>query len=165
VTRSSLILALAFTGALSRSGGARGPTQQRRLCQPDGSGTAEPPPAAAGIAQRAGRGAACGARRRGNLFALHGIDTFFLRDIAAKADVHLALIRRYVGTREELVLAVFDYLSDQVARAVAENPLSGQGVRAGHGHGKRVRVIGALIIAGRGWVLQTPAAAGTAAWW
>ena len=56
------------------------------------------------------------------LFALRGVDAVPLRDIAAAADVHLALIRLYVGTREELVLAVFDYLSDQVARAVAENP-------------------------------------------
>jgi len=50
-----------------------------------------------------------------------------LRDIAAAADVHLALIRLYVGTREEFVLAVFDFLSDQVAQAVADDPLSGQG--------------------------------------
>ena len=57
------------------------------------------------------------------LFALRGVDAVPLRDIAAAADVHLALIRLYVGTREELLLAVFDYLSDQVARAVAENPL------------------------------------------
>ena len=53
------------------------------------------------------------------LFALREVHPVSLRDIAAKADVHLALIRRYVGTREELVLAVFDYRSGQVVRAVA----------------------------------------------
>jgi len=83
------------------------------------------------------------------LFALHGIDAVSLRDIAAEADVHLALIRRYVGTREELVLAVLDYLSDQVARAVVENPLSGQGFEPDTIMGKWARVIGALVIAGR----------------
>ena len=36
------------------------------------------------------------------LFALRGVDAVSLRDIAAAADVHLALIRLYVGT---LVLA------------------------------------------------------------
>jgi AcrR family transcriptional regulator len=72
-----------------------------------------------------------------------------LRDIAAAADVHLALIRLYVGTREQLVLAVFDYLSDQVAQAVAENPLSGQGFEPDTVMGKWVRVAGALAIAGR----------------
>ncbi len=83
------------------------------------------------------------------LFALHGIDAVSLRDIAAEADVHLALIRRYVGTREELVLAVVDYLSDQVARAVVESALSGQGFEPDTIMGKWVRVIGALVIAGR----------------
>jgi AcrR family transcriptional regulator len=70
------------------------------------------------------------------LFALRGVDAVSLRDIAAAADAHLELIRLYVGAREKLVLAVFDYLSDQVARAVAEYPLSGQGVQAGHGDGE-----------------------------
>ena len=83
------------------------------------------------------------------LFALRGVDAVSLRDIAAAADVHLELIRLYVGTREELVLAVYDYLSDQVARAVAENPLSGQGFEPDTVMGKWVRVAGALAIAGR----------------
>ena len=52
------------------------------------------------------------------LFAERGMDAVSLRDIAAKADVHLALIPRYVGSREELVSAVFDYLSERVAEAV-----------------------------------------------
>jgi AcrR family transcriptional regulator len=83
------------------------------------------------------------------LFALRGVDAVSLRDIAAAADVHLELIRLYVGTREKLELAVFDYLSDQVARAVAENPLSGQGFEPDTVMGKWVRVVGALAIAGR----------------
>lgn len=47
------------------------------------------------------------------------------------------------------MLAVFDYLSDQVARAVAENLLSGQGFEPDTVMGKWVRVAGALAIAGR----------------
>lgn len=37
------------------------------------------------------------------LFAFRGVDAVSLRDIAASADVHLSLIRRYVGNRETLV--------------------------------------------------------------
>ena len=50
------------------------------------------------------------------LFAQRGIDGVSLRDIAAEADVHFALIRRYIGNRDELVNAVFADVSDQLAR-------------------------------------------------
>ena len=83
------------------------------------------------------------------LFAQRGVDAVSLRDIAAEADVHFALIRRYIGNRDELVLAVFDDLSDQLAQAVLDNPLSGQGFDADTVMGKWVRIAGALAIAGR----------------
>ena len=54
------------------------------------------------------------------LFAFRGVDAVSLRDIAASADVHLALIRRYIGNREALVHAVFEDLSDKVAQAVVD---------------------------------------------
>jgi len=57
------------------------------------------------------------------LFAQRGVDAVSLRDIAAAADVHVALIERYIGHREELVAEVFRQVSDQLARAVEENPL------------------------------------------
>ena len=85
----------------------------------------------------------------GLLFAQRGVDAVSLRDIAAEADVHLALIARYVGNREELVIAVFDHLSERVAEAVVENPLSGQGFGVDTVMGQWVRVAGALVIAGR----------------
>ncbi len=69
-----------------------------------------------------------------------------LRDVAAKADVHLALISRYVGNREELVAAVFDHLSERVSEAVVDNPLSGQGFSADTVMGQWVRVAAALAI-------------------
>jgi TetR/AcrR family transcriptional regulator, repressor for neighboring sulfatase len=83
------------------------------------------------------------------LFAQRGVDAVSLRDIAAEADVQLALIRRYIGNRNELVLAVFDDLSDQLARAVLDNPLSGQGFGADTVMGKWVRIASALVIARR----------------
>jgi AcrR family transcriptional regulator len=57
------------------------------------------------------------------LFAQRGVDAVSLRDIAAAADVHVSLIIRYIGHREELVAEVFGHVSDQLARAVEENPL------------------------------------------
>ena len=83
------------------------------------------------------------------LFAERGVDAVSLRDIAAKADVHLALISRYVGNREELVAAVFDHLSEKVAEAVVDNPLLGQGFSAETVMGQWVRVAAALAIGGR----------------
>jgi len=83
------------------------------------------------------------------LFAHRGVDAVSLRDIAAEADVQLTLIRRYVGNRDELVQAVFEDLSDQLARAVLEHPLSGQGYDADTVMGRWVRVAGSLAIAGR----------------
>ena len=83
------------------------------------------------------------------LFAVHGVDAVSLRDIAAAADVHLALIGRYIGHRDELVAKVFGHVSDQLARAVEENPLSGQGFSPDTVMGKWVRIAAALAISGR----------------
>ncbi len=84
-----------------------------------------------------------------SLFAERGVDAVSLRDIATKADVHVALIPRYVGSREELVTAVFDYLSERVSEAVVDNPLSGQGFAPDTVMGQWVRVAAALAIGGR----------------
>ena len=86
------------------------------------------------------------------LFALRGVDAVSLRDIAAAADVHLSLIRRYIGSRDDLVAAVFRHVSDQLAQAVEENPLSGQGFSADTVMGKWVRIAAALAISGRSLV-------------
>ena len=85
----------------------------------------------------------------GSLFAEQGVDAVSLRDVAAKADVHVALIARYVGSRDDLVSAVFDHLSERVSEAVVEHPLAGQGFTADTVMGQWVRVAGALAIAGR----------------
>ena len=83
------------------------------------------------------------------LFAVHGIDAVSLRDITAAADVNLSLIGRYIGRRDELVAAVFGHVSDQLARAVEENPLSGQGFSPDKVMGRWVRIAAALVISGR----------------
>ena len=84
-----------------------------------------------------------------SLFAVRGVDAVSLRDIAVAADIQLALIGRYVGTREELELAVFDDLSAQIAAAVTEHPLAGQGFDADTVMGRWTRVASALVIKGR----------------
>ena len=74
------------------------------------------------------------------LFVERGVDRVSLRDIAAAANVHPTLIGRYIGHRDELLLAVFDDLSAQLASAVLENPLSGQGFGPDTVMGKWTRV-------------------------
>jgi len=59
----------------------------------------------------------------GDLFARRGVTGVSLREVAAAADVQLALISRYVGTRDELIRAVFDDLTVTLAREVTERPL------------------------------------------
>ena len=83
------------------------------------------------------------------LFAEHGVDGVSLRDIAAGAGVHVALIPRYIGSREQLVTDVFDDLCEQVAEAVVGNPLAGQGFGTDTAMGRWVRIAGALASSGR----------------
>lgn len=83
-----------------------------------------------------------------SLFATRGVDRVSLREIAATADVHPALIGRYIGSRDELVVAVFDDLSAQVSAAVLEHPLSGQGFGADTVMGQWARIASALAIRG-----------------
>jgi AcrR family transcriptional regulator len=82
-------------------------------------------------------------------FAQRGVDAVSLRDIAAAAGVHVSLISRYVGYRDELVAEVFRPVSDQVARAVEENPLAGQGFSPDAVMGKWARIAAALAFSGR----------------
>jgi len=83
------------------------------------------------------------------LFAVHGVAKVSLRDVAAAADTHLALISRYIGNREQLELAVFDDLSEQLAASVNEHPLSGQGHGTDTVMGKWSAVATSLAIEGR----------------
>lgn len=62
-----------------------------------------------------------------DLFSQRGVTRVSLRDIATAADVQLALIARYVGNRAELIRAVFDDLTEQLAKDVVERPLEQMG--------------------------------------
>ncbi len=115
----------------SRSSGRPGPRR------PAGS------PAGPAEVRRAGLDAAA------TLFSQRGVDAVSLRDIAAAADVNLSLISRYIGDRDELVAEVFGHVSDQLVRAIEENPLSGQGFSPDTVMGKWVRIAAALAISGR----------------
>ena len=95
-------------------------------------------------------------RTAARLFAERGVDAVSLREIATEADVHLALIARYVGNREELVSAVFDFLSEAVAEEVMGNPLAGQGFDTDTAMGQWVRVTGGLVISGRQLKIESP---------
>jgi AcrR family transcriptional regulator len=60
----------------------------------------------------------------GRLFANAGVDAVSLRDIATAADVQLALIPRYFGSREGLIEAVFGALTTKVAQGLVDRPSS-----------------------------------------
>ena len=49
-----------------------------------------------------------------------------MRDIATHADVQVTLIRRYIGTRSELLDSVMADLAEQVAQGVVDRPLQQQ---------------------------------------
>ncbi len=61
------------------------------------------------------------------LFGARGVAQVTLRDIAAEAKVNLGLISRYVGTRDELVRAVFDDLTSQLLDEMDEHPTASRG--------------------------------------
>lgn len=83
------------------------------------------------------------------LFATRGVAQVSLRDVSEAADTHLALISRYIGNREQLELAVFDDLSEQLARLVDEHPLEGQGHGVDSVMGRWAAVATSLVTSGR----------------
>lgn len=84
-----------------------------------------------------------------DLFVRRGLHRVSLRDVAEAANVHPNLIRRYIGTRDELVLAVFDDLSSQLADLLLENPLARQGHGPDTVTGQWVRLLDQLLLEGR----------------
>jgi AcrR family transcriptional regulator len=85
-----------------------------------------------------------------DLFARQGVDAVSLRDIASDADVHLSLIGRYVGTRDELIDAVLDDLSAQVAVELVDRPLEALGWELDSAMGRWTRVLLHFVTTGRG---------------
>ena len=59
----------------------------------------------------------------GHLFAMEGVDAVSLRDIAVAADVQLALLPRYFGSRAGMIEAVFADLTTKIAQGLLDRPL------------------------------------------
>ncbi len=55
------------------------------------------------------------------LFAERGPAATSIREVAARSGVNHGLVYRHFGTKEDLVAAVLDYVSDQVNRAIADS--------------------------------------------
>jgi TetR/AcrR family transcriptional regulator, repressor for neighboring sulfatase len=55
------------------------------------------------------------------LFAERGPSATSIREVAARSGVNHGLVYRHFGTKEELVAAVLDHVSDQVNRAIADS--------------------------------------------
>ena len=82
------------------------------------------------------------------LFAERGVDGVSLRQVASAADVHHALIERYIGNRDELIRAVFEDLSRQLGEAFLVSPLSGTGFGLDSVGGRWSRVAASLATTG-----------------
>ena len=85
-----------------------------------------------------------------DLFARRDVNGVSLRDIAAAADVQLALIGRYVGTRGELVNAVFEDLSASLARELTDRPLEQISFERDSTMGRWIVVLRHLVVTGAG---------------
>jgi AcrR family transcriptional regulator len=83
------------------------------------------------------------------LFARQGVDAVSLRDVAAGADVHLSLIGRYVGTRDELIDAVLNDLSAQVAAELVDRPLEALGWELDSAMGRWTRILLYFVTTGK----------------
>lgn len=88
------------------------------------------------------------------LFGRHGVPNVSLREIAAAADVQVSLIARYVGSRAELVEAVFVDLSEQLGREVVDRPLEMISFEAESVMGRWTRVLLHLALVGNPIVLR-----------
>ena len=84
-----------------------------------------------------------------DLFAREGVSEVSLRRIADAADVHVALIRRYIGTRDELVREVLDDLSGQVAAEVTDRPLAQISFDRDSAMGRWTRVLAHFSLTGQ----------------
>lgn len=61
------------------------------------------------------------------LFVRHGVAQVTLREIAAEAKVNLGLISRYIGSRDDVIRAVFADLSGQLAEEIRAAPTASRG--------------------------------------
>ena len=85
-----------------------------------------------------------------DLFGRGDVESVSLRDIAAAADVQLALIGRYIGNRRELIDAVFDDLSASLAQELDDRPLEQISFECDSTMGRWIVVLHHLVVTGAG---------------
>ena len=85
-----------------------------------------------------------------DLFGRRDVEGVSLRDIAAAADVQHALIGRYIGTRRELIYAVFDDLSASLAQELVDRPLEQISFERDSTMGRWIAVLHHLVVTGAG---------------
>lgn len=79
-------------------------------------------------------------------FAVAGVGDVTLRDIAATARVNVGLISRYVGTRDDLIRAVFADLTEQLLTEIRADPTGMRGFDADSVMGRWTRVLTYLVV-------------------
>lgn len=80
------------------------------------------------------------------LFSREGVSGVSLRQIAAAARVNPALISRYIGSRDDLVRAVFEDLTDRLVGEIATAPSASRGFEADTVMGQWTRVLTHLVL-------------------
>lgn len=85
-----------------------------------------------------------------DLFARRDVEGVSLRDIAAAAHVQHALIGRYIGTRRQLIYAVFDDLSASLAQELVNRPLEQISFERDSTMGRWIVVLHHLVVTGAG---------------
>ncbi|MHB1139965.1 MAG: TetR/AcrR family transcriptional regulator [Microthrixaceae bacterium] len=81
-----------------------------------------------------------------SLFARDGVALVTLRDIADAAQVNLGLINRYLGTREDLIRAVFEDLTEQLLVDIRDDPTGQRGFEPDSVMGRWTRVLTYLVV-------------------
>lgn len=80
------------------------------------------------------------------LFCRDGVAEVTLRDIAARAQVNLGLISRYVGSRDDLVRAAFSDLTERLVAEIRVDPTGARGFEPGSVMVCWSRMLGHLVI-------------------
>lgn len=80
------------------------------------------------------------------LFSREGVSEVSLRQIAAAAQVNPALISRYIGSRDDLVRAVFADLTDRLVDEITTAPSASRGFDPDTVMGQWTRVLTHLVL-------------------
>ncbi len=79
-------------------------------------------------------------------FGRRGVAEVTLRDVAAAAQVNLGLISRYVGSRDDLIRAVFSDLTEQLVLEIRTDPTAPRGFEVDSVMGRWTRVVTHLVL-------------------